>query len=66
MLKKILSVTNLEWIDSDHSGIDMTLDLEGVGEIPFTARPDDIEPHGRQLFADAVAGEFGPIKERGL
>lgn len=63
MLKKILSVTNLEWIDADHSGIDMVIDLEGVGKIPFTARPDDIEPHGRKLFADAVAGEFGPIRE---
>lgn len=63
MQTKIIAVRDLVWIDEERSGIDMTIELDGVGEIPFTARPDDIEPHGRQLFADAVAGEFGPIAE---
>jgi hypothetical protein len=31
--------------------------------VPFTATPDDPEPMGRELFAAAVAGEFGPVGE---
>lgn len=31
--------------------------------VPFTARRDDIEPHGRELYSRAMFGEFGPIEE---
>lgn len=30
-------------------------------EVPFAASPDDVESHGREIFAKAAAGEFGPI-----
>lgn len=30
-------------------------------EVPFTASPSDTEPHGRELYQRAVAGEFGEI-----
>lgn len=33
----------------------------GKQEVPFSARPDDPEPHGRDLYARLIAGEFGPI-----
>ena len=29
--------------------------------VPFTASPDDSEPHGAELYARAMAGEFGEI-----
>ncbi|MGY4041057.1 tail fiber assembly protein [Aeromonas hydrophila] len=29
--------------------------------VPFTARKDDTEPHGRELYSRAIFGEFGPI-----
>lgn len=29
--------------------------------VPFTASPDDSEPHGVELYERAMAGEFGPI-----
>ena len=29
--------------------------------MPFTASPDDVEPHGREIYARAVAGEFGVV-----
>lgn len=32
-----------------------------LGAIPFTASPEDSEAYGRELFARAVALEFGPI-----
>lgn len=31
------------------------------GWIPFMASPDDCEAHGRELYARAIAGEFGDI-----
>ena len=29
--------------------------------MPFTASPDDTESHGQEIFAAAVAGEFGEV-----
>lgn len=34
-----------------------------LGAIPFTASPEDSEAYGRELFARALALEFGPILE---
>jgi len=42
-------------------GIDGEIDHPHLGWVPFTAAPDDPEPMGRELFAAAVAGEFGPV-----
>lgn len=39
----------------------LTVDFEEIGEIPFHASPDDPEERGRDLYARAVAGEFGPV-----
>ena len=41
----------------------MLVEHPQFGTIPFGADPNDPEPHGRELFARAVAGEFGPIAE---
>ena len=32
--------------------IDVDINHPAFGWIPFTASPDDVEPHGRQIFAD--------------
>lgn len=29
--------------------------------LPFRANPNDVEAHGRDIYARAIAGEFGPI-----
>lgn len=34
-----------------------------LGAIPFTASPEDNEAYGRELFARALALDFGPILE---
>jgi hypothetical protein len=34
-----------------------------LGAIPFTASPEDNEGYGRELFARALALEFGPIED---
>ncbi len=41
--------------------VDLEFDHPEYGWIPFTASPDDIEQTGRDLYAQAVAGDFGPI-----
>lgn len=43
--------------------VDMELDHPAYGWIPFTASPDDTEQHGRDLYAQAIAGDFGLIAE---
>ena len=46
---------------AESGAIDLLVTFPGLGEVPFTASPDDIEPHGRQIYARAIAGDFGPI-----
>lgn len=43
------------------NGIDLMVTFEGIGEVPFHAAIDDVEPHGRELYARAMQGEFGQV-----
>lgn len=55
-----------QWADQSHSAIILMVVFEELmeyGEIPFSATPEDSEPHGVDLFNRAVAGEFGEVKE---
>ncbi len=36
-------------------------ELKSFGPIPFIADRDDVSPHGREIFARAISGEFGAI-----
>lgn len=50
------------WVDAAHSMINGYIVWSPDGaEQAFTANPDDPEPHGREIFARAVAGDFGAI-----
>ena len=60
---QIKNVKTPQWANAEHTMIDVTLETDTYGEIPFSASPDDVEAHGREIFADAVAGEFGPVAE---
>lgn len=61
----LTSVSNPRWANFEHTGIvcDITTSQFGDEVLPFLARPDDVEAHGRQIFADLVAGKYGPIAE---
>lgn len=48
---------------TNSGSIDLLIDHPEYGWIPFTASPDDGEEYGRELFAQAVAGEFGEVAE---
>lgn len=49
------------WADAGHSRIDLLVTFPGVGTVPFTAASQDDTDYGPELFARAVAGEFGEI-----
>jgi len=44
-----------------HGGIELTVNFDGIGLVPFCATPDDTEEHGRELYTRALAGDFGPV-----
>lgn len=61
----LISAHSPVWLDQEHTSLDIHctfLELPNE-EIVFLACPTDVEPHGREIFARAVAGEFGSIKE---
>jgi len=45
----------------DNSTIDLNINHPEHGWIPFTARANDPAPSGRELYAQAIKGDFGPI-----
>ena len=58
----IENVSSLQWANAEHTAIDCVVTFGHIGEpLPFTANPADVEQYGRQLYAKAIAGEFGPI-----
>ena len=60
---QIKNVKTPQWANAEHTLIDVTLETDTYGEIPFSASPDDVEAHGREIFSDAIAGKFGTIAE---
>ena len=65
MNAQLTSLTNPRWADADQTLIDCEITTSQFGEeiLPFTASANDPEPHGRSIFADIVAGKYGPIAE---
>jgi hypothetical protein len=57
------NVTNLIWANAEHTMINCEVTFETIGTVPFTATPNDVEEHGRDIYARAVFGEFGVIAE---
>ena len=65
MQATLTSLTNPVWANAEHTLIDclITTSQFGAEVLPFTANPNDVEPHGRAIFADIVAGAYGAIGE---
>lgn len=59
----IISAANPQYANSEQTLIDMVVVLSSFpnDNLPFTASPTDSEAHGRELYARAVAGEFGLV-----
>ena len=63
----VKSAREPQWNNTDRTSLNLLVTFEEtaetLGEMPFTASPDDCEGYGRDLFARAVALEFGSILE---
>jgi hypothetical protein len=56
------NVKNLQW-DRDRLMVNCVVDFVHLGELPFSASPQDSAEHGREIYARCVAGDFGPIAD---
>lgn len=63
MKSKLTALICPQWSNIDHTEIDCHISTTQFGNLlfPFTASLNDIEPHGRAIFADIVAGNYGVI-----
>jgi hypothetical protein len=65
MQSTLTSLTNPRWSNAELTTIDCEITTSQFGDeiLPFTASQNDCEAHGRGIFADIVAGNYGPIAE---
>lgn len=61
----LTSLANPIWSNAEHTAIDclITTSQFGAEVLPFTADQNDVEAHGRAIFADIVSGTYGAISE---
>jgi hypothetical protein len=61
----LTSLSNARWANAEQTAIDCEITTSQFGDevLPFTASANDCEAHGRAIFADIVAGKYGPIAE---
>lgn len=61
----LTSLANPCWANTENTAIDCEITTSQFGNelLPFTASQNDVEAHGRAIFADIVAGNYGPIAE---
>ena len=60
------AVRNCKWANAEHSSIECEVNFSGVTSeewSPFGANPNDHYEHGREIYARAVAGDFGTVEE---
>ena len=61
----LTSLISPVWANAEHTAINclITTSQFGTEILPFTANQNDVEAHGRAIFADIVAGAYGAIGE---
>lgn len=65
MQSALTSLSNPQWANAEQTMIDCEITTSQFGDevLPFTAAQNDVEAHGRAIFADLVAGVYGLISE---
>ena len=63
IVRTVNDVRNPKYINAEQNLIDCEVDFDELDEnyVPFTANPNDIEIHGKQIYADCVAGKYGTV-----
>tara|TARA_R100001510_G_C7512830_1_gene111696 strand:+ start:316 stop:576 length:261 start_codon:yes stop_codon:yes gene_type:complete len=63
----LIDAKNPQWGNAEHTRIYIEAKFEHYpeewGYLGFTADPNDVEAHGRDLYQRCVNGEFGTIAE---
>lgn len=61
--RTINSARNPKWADYAQTRVDMEVQFVELGDqyVPFAAVADDCEPHGREIFNNALNGDYGVI-----
>lgn len=65
-MKSILtSVSNPVWSNAERTRIDCFITTSQFGDekLPFTADKNDVESHGRAIFAELESGKYGDVLE---
>lgn len=59
------NVSNPVWFDAAHTmvTVDVVFETLGADPVKFNASPEDVMDYGREIYADIVAGKYGPISE---
>lgn len=62
---KYTQVLNPQWANAEHTAINCDVDFDDLREeyVPFTAVASGDYEHSHQIFAECVAGNYGPIAE---
>lgn len=65
MVRTINSVRNPIWADFQKTIINVEVDFDELDEeyVPFTASPQDREPHGVEIYNNALNGMYGPVQD---
>lgn len=64
MQTTLTELKNPVWMNEAQTAINCEIKTSQTGDmvLPFTADMNDVEQYGRQIFADIVAGKYGPIQ----
>jgi hypothetical protein len=58
----VISVSKPVYSSADNSSIDCLVQFDVFpNPLPFNASPKDTTDYGKQIYADCVAGKYGPI-----
>lgn len=49
------------WANAEHTAINCLVTFTGLGQVAFTATPNDSAAHSRAIFIKASGGLFGPV-----
>jgi len=66
MNMKYSAVKNCKWANAEHLSIECEVNFDDITFeewTPFAANPLDHYEHGREIFAKAIANDFGEVAE---
>ena len=62
MSRTVVTLTNPIYTRADKTGIDCKVKFAELDTtIDFHSTQEDPEPYGKQIYADLIAGKYGPI-----